>query len=376
MTTPHPRRLSTLALAALGLAALGLAQPPRVRPAAVPGLAGQAPAPARRGGPGRARPASPGVGAAGQPWPRGGPARRRDRVRPGSPPAQPAHAARFADPARTTPLPHAATMTRLHDELRRLYLPADTRLAADDPASQALVGADGSVRALVLELARPADWALLGRVWQGVQAELGWPAPGIAVSGRDGFQLWFSLQAAVPADTGAAALAALQARWLGDVDARRVQRWPRPAADGAPPQHAAPVPARQGDGGRWSAFVAPDLAPVFADEPWLDLPPSPEGQAELLARLRPVDPEDFARVLQALQPASAPAATPHGAAGVGTATAPMPAAPTGRPVPARPAGGGAWTDPRDFLRAVMDDDAAPLAQRIEAARALLADAAR
>ena len=32
-------------------------------------------------------------------------------------------------------------------------------------------------------------------------------------------------------------------------------------------------------------FVAPDLAALFADEPWLDLPPSSDAQADLLARL-------------------------------------------------------------------------------------------
>jgi hypothetical protein len=37
---------------------------------------------------------------------------------------------------------------------------------------------------MVLELARPAEWPPLARVWQAVQAELGLPAPAIAVSGR------------------------------------------------------------------------------------------------------------------------------------------------------------------------------------------------
>lgn len=283
-------------------------------------------------------------------------------------------------------------MTRLHTELQRLYLPAaaapaDTAAPGDVPGPADLLAADGRTRALVLALGRPADWAPLARVWQGVQAELALPAPGIAVSGRDGFQLWFSLAVPVPAAAACAFLQGLQARWLGEVDARRVDRWPRP--DDAPtggPRHAGLVPARQADGGRWSAFVAPDLAPVFADEPWLDLPPSPEGQAELLARLASIPAEDFSRALARLAPADAaagpPKATPDTAAAGPAATVAGPHGPTaattapGRPVPARPGGDGLWQDPRDFLRAVMNDDAAPLAQRVEAARALLADAAR
>ena len=43
------------------------------------------------------------------------------------------------------------------------------------------------------------------------------------------------------------------------------------------------VPQLQAETGRWSAFVAPDLAAVFGDEPVLDIPPGDEAQAELLA---------------------------------------------------------------------------------------------
>ena len=52
---------------------------------------------------------------------------------------------------------------------------------------------------MVLELTGPADWDVLSAVWRGVQADLELPAPAIAVSGTDGLQLWFSLEAPVPA---------------------------------------------------------------------------------------------------------------------------------------------------------------------------------
>ena len=97
-------------------------------------------------------------------------------------------------------------MNRLHTELHRLYLPPAVAAAAvdggsasgDSPAGADLVDADGQVRAMVLELARPADWATLSAVWAGVQADLHLPAPAIAASGLDGIQLWFSLAQAVP----------------------------------------------------------------------------------------------------------------------------------------------------------------------------------
>ncbi len=222
-------------------------------------------------------------------------------------------------------------MNRLASELHRLY---------QGPSA-------AEVRALLLELARPADWDALGALWRGVQADLGLPAPGIAVSGTDGLQLWFSLRQ--PVDTARAAdfLARLQARYLPGIAPARL----RLLASDQPP----PVPAQDPASGNWSAFVAPDLAPVFVDAPWLDIQPGAEGQADLLARLQPITPEDFETALQALAPA-----VPVAAAAVAAAA----------PPPQQPA--TADLDPRRFLQRVLNDESAPLALRVEAAKALLA----
>jgi hypothetical protein len=211
-------------------------------------------------------------------------------------------------------------MNRLTSELNRLYLCADP----------------GHVRALLLELARPADWDALGAVWRGVQADLQLPAPGIAVSGTDGLQLWFSLQQPVAAGHATDFLARLQARYLGGIAPARVRMT---ASAGVPP-----IPAQDAASGNWSAFVAPDLAPVFADTPWLDIPPSADGQADLLARLHSIKPAAFDAAMQALQPLT----------------------------PAAPAHEGATDiDPRRFLQRVLNDETVDLALRIEAAKALL-----
>jgi len=213
-------------------------------------------------------------------------------------------------------------MNRLQSELHRLY---------HSPAP-------GQVRALRLELARPADWQALGQVWRAVQAELELPAPAIAVSGSDGLQLWFSLQQPVPADRAAALLAGLQSRYLADVAPERLRLRP----EVQPPA----VPMQDPTTGNWSAFVAPDLAPVFADTPWLDIEPGADGQAELLARLDSIEPAGFEAALRQLQPRQPEAPPPSAAV----------------------AGG---LDPRRFLQQVLDDATVPLALRIEAAKALL-----
>jgi hypothetical protein len=229
-------------------------------------------------------------------------------------------------------------MNRLHSELQRLYL-----LPTTDAAGSAQAAA---VRALVLELARPAEWGELSKVWRGVQADLALPPPAIAVSGTDGLQLWFSLAEPVSASEGADFLARVRARYLAHIAPERLRVWPS-AAD--PLRSPAPVPALHEATGNWSAFVAPDLAPVFADTPWLDIPPGEDGQADVLARLESIKPAALAAAMQRLQPLApqeAPRAMP------GTADAPD-------------------LDPARFLQQVLNDASVPLGLRIEAAKALL-----
>jgi hypothetical protein len=247
-------------------------------------------------------------------------------------------------------------MNRLQAQWQRLFLPAAA--AAQDPSQ--LVDAQGQVRALVLELARPADWALLSQVWRGAQADLQLPAPAIAVSGVDGYQLWLSLVAPVSVAQAHGFLAALCARYLPEVAPARMRLWPvadASAAGGV--QHARPVPTLQLPTEVWSAFVAPDLAPVFVDTPWLDFPPSQDGQADVLARIDSITPEGWRQALACLQPAT-PVQPLRQVSGHGPDSAHS-AARSASP----------HTDPRHFLLAVMNDEAVDLALRIEAAKALL-----
>ena len=257
-------------------------------------------------------------------------------------------------------------MNRLQSELQRLYLPQASAGQGTEPDESRLIDADGRVRAMVLERARPADWAVLSKVWRGVQADLDLPAPAIAVSGTDGVQLWFSLAQPLPAAQAWAFMEALRQRYLGDIRTHRVGLLPTvDAASLSQAVHARQVPAPQADSGHWSAFVAPDLAPVFADEPWLDLPPNLDGQAALLAGLASMPIAEVERALAQLQlaalpvpssPTSASAVAAH--ADVGTVNLRAPSS-------------GPWLDPKRFLLDVMNDDAVALALRIEAAKALL-----
>ncbi|RQO63056.1 hypothetical protein DBR47_00315 [Paucibacter sp. KBW04] len=223
-------------------------------------------------------------------------------------------------------------MNRLQTEIQRLYL-------TDEPAR---------VRAAVLELAAPADWTVLGQVWRGVQSDLGLPAPAIAVSGRDGYQLWFSLSAALPAAQAAALLEGLRQRYLPGLPLKRIKTWPAAHADTS--TSTLQPPPRLALSGQWAAFLAPDLAPVFADEPWLDTAPNEEGQADLLQGLLSIKPEALEQALNQL------GAKPLASASRAEASTSQ---------------AGASSDPRQFLLRVMNDESQDMALRIEAAKALL-----
>jgi len=223
-------------------------------------------------------------------------------------------------------------MNRLQAELHRLYGPL-----AGPPLAAGVNAAAG--RVAVLELSGPADWPAIARVWRGVQADLGLPAPAIAVSGDAGYQLWFSFAHAQPMARLAAFLQALRLRYLGDLAAGRLLLLPDLQASPQP----WPLPPRQLASERWSAFLAPDLAPVFAAEPWLDTEPGTDGQADLLMRLASIQEAELQTALERLGGGSVQVA----------AAAPM------------------QQDPRRFLLGVMNDESVALALRIEAAKALM-----
>lgn len=240
-------------------------------------------------------------------------------------------------------------MQRLPVELDRLYAtPAGTDA--------------GLVRAMVFEVLQPVAWDALSEVWHGVQVELELPAPAIAVSGTDGLQLWFSLEAPLPAGAAHDFLEALRLRFLPHVAPARVRLWPDPARPEPGPMR---VPTLFTDTGNWSAFVAPDLAPLFTDTPWLDIEPGDEGQATLLRSLQSIKPAAFDAARAAMR-----ASAPHA-----LAPAPTPAhAPAPAPAPAREAAAPSQAsddEPRRFLLRVMNDDSVEMALRIEAAKALL-----
>lgn len=222
-------------------------------------------------------------------------------------------------------------MTKLQAQLHRLYIGRTSE--ANEPSPSDVT------RAVVLQITQPASWPEASRIWQGVQADLDLPAPAIAVSGGDAYQLWFSLVDAIPATQATAFADALRQRYAPDIPPERIQPLPVQADTRLPPF--------ENQSEQWSAFVAPDLAPVFADTPWLDIPPNEDGQAELLSRLDGIKVSQFAQVCARLQPTLNDATSNNASRE------------------------GQQRTPAQFLLDVVNDPSIAIDLRIEAAKALL-----
>jgi hypothetical protein len=199
---------------------------------------------------------------------------------------------------------------------------------------------------MVLALRHPEAWALLAPIWQGVQVDWAWPAPAIAVNGHDAFELWFAIEKPTSCDEAMALLHRLCRQYLLDQHKDRLSFWPNADNSDFVAPIAKRIPSQNSATGRWSAFVAPDLAAVFGDDPSLDLPPGDEAQAEVLSRIQPIPAADWQRAIASAAPPARQASTPR--------TTPTP-----------------QDDPRRFLLSVMNDATVDMALRVEAAKALL-----
>jgi hypothetical protein len=235
-------------------------------------------------------------------------------------------------------------MNPLESEFHRLYL-------VDEATTEApsLMTMDGRVRAMVIELARPADWSVVSTVWQRVQSDLDLPPPAIAVSGNDGYQLWFSLAEPVTAAEASFFMESLRQRFLSNIAPERISMLPTET------RHVQLVPALQQSTGLWSAFVAPDLAAIFADSPGLDVSPRVEAQAYVLAPLKSIKASIFEAIFeQAISDVERISPTNQSSTPIVPPTTKL-----------------CDSDAKRFLAEVMNDPSVDMHLRIEAAKAIL-----
>ena len=255
-------------------------------------------------------------------------------------------------------------MNKLESELQRLYcLPGQTwpilKSATVNPEIS-LVSSAGLVRCLVVSVEKGSAWEQVAALCQAVEESLDLPAPAISVSLEDGFQIWFSLAEPVSLQLAQDFMAGLCRRYLAEIKTARIKL--RPGAEGA--LRCVPlVPLQQENAERWSAYIDPTMGSMFVEETWLEMAPSLDKQAAMLAGLESMAAEDFQRALGVLQSAPEPKleSPEHNQ--------------TVLVEPSRNEAllnmGGGFSDPKQFLLAVMNSPLATADQRITAAIALL-----
>lgn len=141
----------------------------------------------------------------------------------------------------------------------------------------------------------------------------------------------------------------LRQRFLSDIAPERISMLPTET------QHAQLVPALQQSTGLWSAFIAPDLAAIFADSPGLDVCPRVEAQANVLAHLESIKAPVFEAIFdQLVSDVERISATNQSS----TPVVPL-------------FNKHCDSDAKRFLNEVMNDQSVEMHLRIEAAKALL-----
>ena len=232
-----------------------------------------------------------------------------------------------------------------------------------------LVSPAGMARAMVVSFARATDWEQVANLYQAVQDELDLPAPAVSVSGRKGYSLWFSLAEALPLAQIQAFLAALRLKYLADIPLVHLELQPDALAI------KTLAPARHNATGKWSAFIDPSMGSMFIVEPGLEMAPILDRQAGMLAGLKSIKAVNFQRALSILQAPSELDGEP--AVTLAEAAARLPTKASRPPDLAdgyrysKLGEGNTYTDPRDFLLALMNDSSVGVKQRIKAAKALL-----
>ena len=200
-------------------------------------------------------------------------------------------------------------MQKYISELSRLYLPADTS-PPDVLAQQtiSLVTDDGKTRAMVIDFPAMADadeaahWTLLCKVANALQAELGFPAPAVSVSGTDGYSLWLSLETPAPTAQVQEFLELLRLAYFPNIKLR---------PDAASAAVALP-PCMDPGTGKWTAFIHPGLGASFANDPGLEMAPPFSGQSALLDGLQSISQAQFQHAMAVLKKSHDVAPSPAG----------------------------------------------------------------
>ncbi|HEU4851724.1 MAG TPA: hypothetical protein VFT37_06185 [Telluria sp.] len=195
-------------------------------------------------------------------------------------------------------------MQKLISELIRLYLPPGATQAA--ALAQHVLGQKstafdltddiGRARAIVIPFNKQAGfeevhWSRLCATANALQAELGFPAPAVSISGSRGFRLWLSLETPLPVAQAQEFVLLLRKAYFPDL-----------AADIDAISGPVELPPFEHQGtGKWAAFIHPGLGASFTEDAGLEMAPPLAGQVAFLEGLQSITAKQFAHGLEVLR---------------------------------------------------------------------------
>lgn len=206
-------------------------------------------------------------------------------------------------------------MEKLIAQLMRLYLMPGLALPEDlaqhfqgiRALTVPLVSGEDLTRAIVIDFTRergadPArHWTGLCEVANRLQAEYGFPAPAVSVTGAFSFRLWLSLEEPVPLGDARRFLSMLREAHFPELDLQAITSLALP-------------PCLNETTGKWAAFIHPGMGASFADEAGLEVAPPVGAQVAFLEALESIGKAQFFDALVSMKqgdaPAQAPAAPP------------------------------------------------------------------
>jgi hypothetical protein len=196
----------------------------------------------------------------------------------------------------------------LSPQARPLNLPVfDQHLRGETTVALKLAGDDKLGRTMVIDFdtqeagGGEQQWQSLCDYANALQTRFGLPAPGVCINGVNGYQLWLSLQTAVPSAQARRFVHLLDKTLRPGYPARNEQ------------SQAVLPPALRRSSGRWAAFINPGMGSSFADEPGLEMTPPWGAQAAFLESLDSISPKQFAQAFSQLDQDPAPAPQAQGA---------------------------------------------------------------
>lgn len=212
----------------------------------------------------------------------------------------------IAELHRLFPLPAATPPDTGTDGAGPVAVPWPRQLSGEGWIPLQPVDAQGNTRLLgvgfhgVARGQGAAHGAAMLQLARWLMEELGLPEGAFSVNGRNGFELWLPLAAPLPVREAHEFLRLLKDAQLPDL--KSIRLWPAaPEPSTAAADRLCLPPGRHADTGLWGVFIAPGLAPSFDEEAGIDIAPNLDKQAELLSRLQPMAPADFASALQRLR---------------------------------------------------------------------------